>query len=86
MTKFKSQARHVIEIKYRKASGSGNPPSLIPALRKIAVLGLKTGVWQWYIGISVAREKTYNDFNPECKINSSFINQLYIELGHLLNQ
>ena len=46
MTKFKSQALHVIEIKYRKASGSGNPPSLIPALRKIAVLGLKTGVWQ----------------------------------------
>ena len=42
MTKFKSQALHIIRIKYWKASGSGNPPSLIPALRKIAILGLKT--------------------------------------------
>ena len=55
MTKFKSQALHVIKIKYWKASGSGNPPSLIPTLRKIAILalGLKTGFGQWYIGISV---------------------------------
>ena len=42
MTKFKSQALHIIRIKYWKASGSGNPPSFIPALRKIAILGLKT--------------------------------------------
>ena len=47
MTKFKSQAFHIIRIKYWKASGSGNPPSLIPALQKIAILGLKTGLWQW---------------------------------------
>ena len=47
MTKFKPQALHIIKIKYCKASGSGNPPSLIPALRKIAILGLKTGLWQW---------------------------------------
>ena len=53
MTKFKSQAFHVIKIKYWKASGSGNPPSLIPVLQKIAILGLKTGLWQWYTGISV---------------------------------
>ena len=39
MTKFESQALHVIKIKYRKASGSGNPPFLIPALGKIAILG-----------------------------------------------
>ena len=38
MTKFKSQALHIIRIKYWKASGSGNPPSLIHALRKIAIL------------------------------------------------
>ena len=38
MTKIKSQALHIIRIKYWKASGSGNPPSLIHALRKIAIL------------------------------------------------
>ena len=42
MTKFKSQALHIIRIEYWKASGSGNPPSLIPTLRKIAISGLKT--------------------------------------------
>ena len=47
MTKFKSQALDIIRIKYWKPSGSGNPPSLIPALWKIAILGLKTGLWQW---------------------------------------
>ena len=36
MTKFKSQAVHW------KASGSGNPSSFIPALLKMAILGLKT--------------------------------------------
>ena len=29
----------------KKASGSGNPPFLIPALRKIAILGLKTKLY-----------------------------------------
>ena len=53
ITKFKSQALYIIKIKYWKASGSGNPPSFIPALRKIVILGLKTGLWQWYTGISV---------------------------------
>jgi hypothetical protein len=42
MTKFKSQALHIIRNKYWKASGSDNPPSLIPALQKIAILGLKS--------------------------------------------
>ena len=32
MTKFESQALYIIRIKYWKASGSGNPDSLIPAL------------------------------------------------------
>ena len=41
LTKFKSQALHIIRIKYWKARGSGNPPFLIPALWKIAILGLK---------------------------------------------
>ena len=53
ITKFKSQAPNIIKIKYWKVSGSGNPPFFIPALRKIAFLGLKTGLWQWYTGISV---------------------------------
>ena len=35
MTKFESQALHVIRIKYWKAGGSGNPPSLIHALWNI---------------------------------------------------
>ena len=43
MTKFKSQALHIIRINYWKASG--NPPSLIPALRKIAILVLKTKIY-----------------------------------------
>ena len=41
MTKFKPQALHIIRIRYWKTSGSGNPPSLIPALRKISILGLE---------------------------------------------
>jgi hypothetical protein len=31
VTKFTSQALHVIKIKYKKAGGSGNPDSFIPA-------------------------------------------------------
>ena len=53
MTKFKSQGLYFKRIKYWNSGVSGPPPSLIPALRKIAILGLKTGLWQWYSGISV---------------------------------
>ena len=38
MTKFKSQAFHVIRSRYWKAGGSGNPPSLILALWNIGIL------------------------------------------------
>ena len=38
MTKFKSQALHIIIIKYLNASGSGSPPSLIPTLWNIGIL------------------------------------------------
>ena len=38
MTKFKSQALHVIRIKYSKAGGSGNPVFLITALWNIGIL------------------------------------------------
>ena len=38
MTKFKSQALHIIKIKSCNAGGSGNPPSLIPALWNIGIL------------------------------------------------
>ena len=41
-TKFQSQALHIIQIKYLKACGSGNPPSLIPALQEIAIYVIKT--------------------------------------------
>ena len=37
MTK-KSQAHHIIKIKYRNACRSGNPPSPIPALWNIGIL------------------------------------------------
>jgi hypothetical protein len=37
-TKFESKNLHIKRIKYWKASGSGKPPSLFPALRKIAIL------------------------------------------------
>ena len=38
MTKFKSQALHIIKIKYWNAGRSGNPPSSIPALWNIGIL------------------------------------------------
>ena len=38
ITKFTSQTLHVTRIKYLKAGGSDNPPSLIPALWNIGIL------------------------------------------------
>ena len=38
ITKFKSQGLYTIKIKYWNASGSGFPPSLIPALWNIGIL------------------------------------------------
>ena len=38
ITKFKSQGLYTIKIRYWSASGSGFPPTLIPALRKIGLL------------------------------------------------
>ena len=38
ITKFKLQGLYIIRIKYWNASGSGFPPSLIPALRNIVIL------------------------------------------------
>ena len=38
ITKFKWQALHIIRIKYWKVGGTGNPPSLIPALWNIGIL------------------------------------------------
>ena len=48
ITKFKSQALHIIKIKYWKASGSGNPPFLIPALQKIAIYVLKPNFMYYF--------------------------------------
>ena len=50
VTKFKSQALHTIRIKYWKASGSGNPPSFIPTLWKIAILDLKNEILHQLLG------------------------------------
>ena len=41
MTKFKSQALHIIRIQYWNAGGSGNPPSFIPTLWNIGILTIK---------------------------------------------
>ena len=38
ITKSKSQALHIIRIKYWKVGGSGNPPSLIPAIWNVGIL------------------------------------------------
>ena len=38
ITKFKSQGLYTIKIKYWNASGSGFPPSFIPALQNIGIL------------------------------------------------
>ena len=38
ITKFKSQGLFTIRIKFWNASGSGFPPSLIPALWNIGIL------------------------------------------------
>ena len=54
MTKFKSQAFHTTRIKYLKTSGSGNPPSFIPAL--------------WNIGILLHKQATRaKHFEPKCR-------------------
>ena len=55
MTKFKSQALHILRIKYWKASGSGNPPSLIAALRKIAILVSEQNCMNFFAHTTVKR-------------------------------
>ena len=60
ITKFKSQGLHIIRIKYWKASGSGNPSSLIPAL--------------WNIGILLHKQATLGKhFEPECISHDCFL-------------
>ena len=56
ITKFKSQGLFTIRIKFWNASGSGFPPSLIPAL--------------WNIGILLHKQATrIKHFCPECISN-----------------
>ena len=51
MTKHKSQALHITRIKYWKASGSGNSPSINHALWNIGILLHKQSFWsQVYVG------------------------------------
>ena len=58
MTKFKSQGLYIIRIKYWNASGSGSPPSLIPAL--------------WNIGILLHKQAILGKhFWPECMSRST---------------
>ena len=56
MTKFESQALHIIRIKYQKAGWSGTPPFLIPAL------------WNILLPKQATRAK---HFEPECIYNST---------------
>jgi hypothetical protein len=64
ITKFKSQALHITRIKYWKASGSGSPPSLIPALQKIAILGLKIKFSTLRCQINESTRLAFLDFSP----------------------
>ena len=58
ITEFKSQGLYTIKIKYWNASGSGFPPSLIPAL--------------WNIGILLHKQATWTKhFCPECKLSKN---------------
>ena len=61
MTKFKSQGFHIIRIKYRNASGSGPPPSLIPTLWNIGLLHYKQAKLRKDMQQSVPR---YMDLYP----------------------
>ena len=77
ITKFKSQALHIIRIKYWKVAGSGNSPSHIPAI--------------WNIGVLLNKKATHpKHFWPECNIVhlqeqspnfsvTSFISKLYFQ-------
>ena len=48
MTRFKPQALHIIRMKHWNASGNDNPPSLILALRKIAIYVLKMKFYELF--------------------------------------
>ena len=56
MTKFKSQGLYIIRMKYWNASGSGSgfPPSLIPALWNIGILHHKKAKLRKHMRQSVA--------------------------------
>ena len=63
-TKFKSQALHIIKIKYWNAGRSGNPPFLIHVL--------------WNIGILIHKQATLGKhFEPECMLESYIIYFLF---------
>ena len=55
MTKFKSQAFHIIRNKYWNAGGSGNPSSLIPALWNIDIFLHKQATHTKHFEHSMAR-------------------------------
>jgi hypothetical protein len=67
MTKFESQALHVIRIQYLKAGGSDNPSFLIPA--------------HWNIGILLHQEATRaKHFVGECTCRWHWKCQRYADL------
>ena len=80
MTKFKSHGLYIIRIKYWNASGSGNPPSLISALRKIAILGPKNVIFFTFFNL-FSIEQTNFKFLKEALVTvwtlmSSYQNQI----------
>ena len=62
MTKFKSQALHIIKINYWNADGSGNPPFFILALLNIVTLFHK----QATLGKHFKPKCTYFKNPPHC--------------------
>ena len=62
ITKFKSQGLYTIKIEYWNASGSGFPPSLIPALRNIGILHHKKAKLSKHLQHSVFKKKFTHNF------------------------
>ena len=68
ITKFKSQGLYTIKIKYWNASGSGFPPSLIPALRNIGILHYKKAKLRKHLQHSVRTRRIHTGGYAQTKL------------------
>ena len=73
ITKVKSQSLYTIKIKYWNASGSGFPPSLIPALQNIGILHHKKAKLPKHLQHSVCQTKYNCEFyHSKIEIETGF--------------